>query len=167
MFCFYKYNVADLNEGTKSKINDNLLDVVLEFDPKIFTAFTSKSELCDPAERLTAISFRMQGFLPAVTDLIRSGFGMKAGARMGGINYNTRSGETFFIPPTNNYDELFFKRERYAYQHEGRIVLTNILLYSEDDRLDVVVPSFGNVGIDYMITDTMPFKMRYRCHIAS
>lgn len=31
MFCFYKYNVADLNEGTKSKINDNLLDVMPVF----------------------------------------------------------------------------------------------------------------------------------------
>ena len=39
------------------------------------------------------------------------------------VNYELFGQETFFIEPTNQYDELFYKFPKYKYQLEARICL--------------------------------------------
>ena len=45
---------------------------------------------------------------------------------MGPVNYELLQNEIFFIPPTPEHNELFYKSPKFKYQHEGRICLKSI-----------------------------------------
>ena len=55
------------------------------------------------------------------------------------INYNIFNNNTFFIEPTDNYDELFLKSSKYSYQHEVRIIIKNKKLKDIFDRFSLII----------------------------
>lgn len=79
------------------------------------------------------------------------------------IDYNFFSDETFYIEPTRNYDELFYKFPQYDYQYEARICVTdvslptifdrwtlNIIPLNKDDYEITHVPLYVELTVDIM-----------------
>ena len=75
---------------------------------------------------------------------------------MDNVNYTEFEKETFFIPPTNSYDELFYKFPKYKHQHEARICLKKMSFSNIFDRYNLFVGEFHQD--EYVITDA-PFYL--------
>ena len=55
------------------------------------------------------------------------------------VKYDIKEHEEFFVEPSSEYKELFFKRERYSYQHEVRILLTERTFGGKPARFNVEI----------------------------
>ena len=134
IFCFYAYRAIDaLDDGAeKAVIGENVIRH--DFDPQMFSGFANGYWNCAVVaddRRFTVITLQPNDFIGRIN------FWMKYNNLayvMKPVNYEIQAKETFFIEPTEKYEELFCKRPQYAYQHECRICLHRKSLLSFCDR---------------------------------
>lgn len=160
-FCFFNYIIEDLRKGEKGEPKNGILPVTLVFDERMYSGFASGTS---EAEKLTVAAIKVQGFLPRAKEIIFSEIGVKSRARMKEVDYKLRGNDTFFIPPSDSYDELFYKRPKYDYQHEGRIALPGIQLENIWKRYPLKSMPFDK----NMIAETqdVPFRMTFGLSLA-
>ena len=61
----------------------------------------------------------------------------KVNSKIGYVNYTEFENDTFFIPPTKDYDELFYKFPKYKHQHEFRICLIDMIFDNIYERYNL------------------------------
>ena len=59
------------------------------------------------------------------------------GFKMDKVNYELLSDDTFFIEPTSEYNELFYKSPEYSYQYEARICMKDMRFHNIFERFDL------------------------------
>lgn len=79
------------------------------------------------------------------------------------VDYELLKQDEFFIEPTEDYKELFYKSPEYKYQYEGTILLKDMKLKSIYDRFSYEVIPFRK-GEDYMLSSD-PFYMDMKVSI--
>lgn len=120
IFCIYSILYSDFISQVKKK-GDNL--VVIDISDKIYNGFIGNTD----CQNVLSDGFRIMGafFQPdpffdhLETALDDKGYSFRRNA----INYTVEADDEFFIKPTDNYEELFYKRPKYEYQHEVRTIL--------------------------------------------
>lgn len=167
-FCFFVYKVCDLEKGEYTKPygeNGDLIDIELPFDSRMYDSFTKKHNTVNGniEERITVALVELDPFLDNVYSFIKSPFGWSVGAKMDYIDYKVREADEFIIEPTDEYNELFYKRARFKYQHEARIVLRKQRFFSIYDRYDLYTKEFDERRCT-LLDDR--FKMCYTLRIA-
>lgn len=84
----------------------------------------------------TSVAFRSSAFILALDcELYKQGI-KKWRA---GIDYDFKAADTYFIEPTPEYKELFYKRKKYEYQQEARWILPEISLNRSEDRFNIYI----------------------------
>lgn len=120
IFCIYTILYSDFISQVKKK-GDNYIRI--DISDKIYNGFIGSTD----CQNVLSNDFRIMGayFQP------KPFFGYLETAlkneeylfRRNAINYTAEADNEFFIYPTDDYDELFYKRPKYEYQHEARIIL--------------------------------------------
>lgn len=134
IFCIYCYKAKDALSDCGEKIHLGINTVTHEFDPNMFSGFSVddwKSNVIADDRRPAMLILQPVPFIAKVIFAININ---KLSYIMRDVDYETRAAETFFIPPTNNYDELFYKRAKYSYQHERRVCLIGKTFRSYHER---------------------------------
>lgn len=122
IFCMYSYTAGDiLSDGAIS--SSGFHNVRHDFDEKMYSGFSDSLALknvISDSHRFTQLTFQPKPFIDRfkISAILN---GMKY--VMKHVNYELFGQETFFIEPTDQYDELFYKFPKYKYQLEARICL--------------------------------------------
>lgn len=139
IFCFYGYKAKDALEDCGEIENFGMHEITHEFDPRMYTGFSDTdwtNAEADDDRRFTMLILQPAPFI----DKIKVALSKKNLLyKMGIVDYGTRAEETFFIPPTDSYDELFCKRPMYSYQYEGRVCLTNMIFTDIHKRYPLAI----------------------------
>lgn len=159
VFCFFNYKISDLREGELGEYKDGTILVKMKFDPKMYSGF--ESENASDEEKLILIYIDAVAFTNKVEGFLKTPQGKNANARMSEVDYKERGNDTFFIEPTENYDELKYKRPRYKYQHEGRIYFPQCRFISEKDRYTLFAGAFEKNQI--YIFESLPSAFTFCC----
>lgn len=135
IFCFYGYTARDLlEEANIEHLGENT--VRHEFDERMFSGFSnseSVKNVLSEERRFTMITLMPQPFVDRVKFFMKlNGYGFK----MGKVKYEIISNDTFFIEPTAEYNELFYKAKEYSYQCEARICMKNMKFNNIFERFD-------------------------------
>lgn len=141
IFCFYNINIENLlNENEINKIGIQMLKH--EFNDLLYNGFTNslnaKNVIRDES-RFTQLSIQPQEFVSRIKVAMAT---KGLGYRMGSINYKEFEKDTFFIEPTEEYNELFYKFPQYKYQNEGRICLKDLQFDTPYQRYNLEVKPF-------------------------
>ena len=98
--------------------------------------------------KLQSVFFQAKPFFSAVKNALKYRYcePMKSDK----VKYAIKDNEEFFIEPNDDYNELFFKRERYSYQHEVRILLTRKMFGRKLARVNIEI---GPVKGRFMFED--------------
>jgi len=139
IFCFYGYKIGDiLKDGISLRVGNN--QIRHDFDSRLYTGFSGmdwNSNVVDDSRRFTQLTLLPYPFVNRIKiAMCTQGLGYK----LHPVDYELRGNDTFFIEPTEKYDELFYKSPEYAYQFETRICLF-------DKKLDCIFDRFSlNIG---------------------
>ena len=131
IFCLYGYKAVDaLNEiDAGTEIHTGKYRIRHEFDPNMYAGFSAdwRSNVIADDRRFTILHIDPKPFYDRVVKALLSN---RIGFKMGIVDYMTREEKIFFLEPTSSYDELFYKRSLYSYQHEIRICLYSMKFIS-------------------------------------
>ena len=142
IFCFYTIRIEDLlNENQIDKIGEQTLKH--KFNDLLYNGFSNS--LIAPNVVRNEFQFSQMAIQPqAFMARIRESMANKGlGFKMGNVDYEEFKKDTFFIEPTKEYKELFYKFPEYKYQNEGRICLKDISFYTPCQRYNLSVRPFG------------------------
>lgn len=136
IFCFYGYKAVDaLREREITKLGVN--KIRHDFDQRMYDGFSESLKIrnvVSDSHRFTQLTLLPDPFVKRV----KMAMAIKGyGYTMKPVNYTEFANSTFFIEPTRNYDELFYKFPKYSYQHEARICLKDMEFRSIFDRFSV------------------------------
>ena len=133
VFCFYSIIGSDL---LRNVTHTGLQDLPHHFDNKIFTSFAQKqiTNVLNNDHIFTSLFIQPRPFIFLLTKAL---FRKKYGFRMGRINYTEFERDEFYIEPSKDRNELFYKFPRYYYQQEVRICLPAEQLDDIDNRLNI------------------------------
>lgn len=125
IYCYYAYKAKDALEDGKPQHPGRLI-IRHDFRKSMYTGFTTFQEgsnVIADDYRMTILALKPKAFLDSIKySLFENNYSYE----MGPVNYELLQNETFFIPPTPEYNELFYKSPKFRYQYEGRICLKNI-----------------------------------------
>lgn len=161
IFCFYGYKAGDMLvdgdiDATGYKV------IRHDFDDRMYSGFANSinSNVIADSHRFTQVTIQPKPFVDRVKiAMIENSHKY----RMRAIDYDLFSAETFFIEPTDKYEELFHKFPQYKYQYEGRICILGIDFDSVFDRYSLrIIPLKED---DYKITHT-PLYMEFGTEIS-
>ena len=154
IFCLYGYKNTDaLKECIGPKEGKNSIKHL--FHDEMYSGFsnslTAYNVIAD-SHRFAQVSFtKSNSFITRIKlALAVKGIGYK----MDNVNYTEFEQDTFFIPPTQSYDELFYKFPRYQHQHECRICLKSMTFSNIYKRYNLEIGRLPND--EYEITN-FPF----------
>lgn len=120
IFCIYTILYSDFVSQVKKK-GDNF--VRIDVSEKIYTGFLGNTDcknVFSNDSRVMGAFFQPTPFFDHLETAFESeGYSFRRNA----INYTVEANDEFFIHPTDDYEELFYKRPKYEYQHEARIIL--------------------------------------------
>lgn len=138
MFCYYAYTVEDAIYDCGENAHKGINTIRHNFDDKMYSGFSEnwKSSVIAEDRRSTLLTIQPEPFVKRIS-IASAMQGLKL--RMKRVDYNSWYNETFFIPPTDEYEELFCKQSSYSYQHEGRACLTEVSLASIYDRFTLEI----------------------------
>ena len=154
IFCLYGYKNADaLKECVNPQEGNNSIKHL--FHDEMYYGFSNSLHaynVISDSHRFAQVSFtKSNNFIMRIKlALAIKGIGYK----MDNVNYTEFEKETFFIPPTPSYDELFYKFPRYQHQNECRICLKSISFENIYDRYNLEIGKLPND--EYKITN-FPF----------
>ncbi|WP_312072174.1 hypothetical protein [Anaerotignum propionicum] len=122
IFCFFSYTAGDaLKDNDISKAGKQALN--FEFDERMYAGFAEdfSSKLMIDKYRGTVLFLQPKPFIDRAKHSLKI---KRIPYRLKKIQYIDMTSGEFFIEPTDNYDELYYKSNKYEYQHEVRICLT-------------------------------------------
>ncbi len=154
IFCFYGYKVRDVLVDAGSEAHVGMNTVRHYFDGRMFTGFVDHTGF----EKAISYDHQFSSLIlkaPFLTRLRISLIDGKIPYKMAHVDYSKMNNDTFLIPPTQNYDELFNKRGIYEYQSETRIILPEIHLPTFVDRHQIEIGALKTD--DYIITNSQLF----------
>lgn len=134
IFCFYAYRVKDALSDIAGNAIIGKIVIRHDFDSRLFSGFANGNWNCAAVaddRRFTVITLQPNDFINRIK------FWMKYNNLsyvMKPVDYVIQAAETFFIEPTDKYEELFCKRPEYSYQYECRICLHRKSFLSFCDR---------------------------------
>jgi hypothetical protein len=79
------------------------------------------------------------------------------------VNYDEFNKKEFFIEPTSNYEELFYKFPKYSYQYETRICMTGMKFSNIFERFSL---NIGRLFKDYYNKTHEPIYVEFDTVIA-
>lgn len=153
IFCLYAYTAEDaLNDGNITKEGE--VTIRHDFNNQMFMGFASSTNLLVLREdyRFSLVMLQPEPFVQRIRMAM---FLNNLPYTMKRVNYSLFEQETFFIQPTDNYDELFYKFPQYAYQHEARICLKQKKLWSVFDRYNLNIGKLSKE--DYNVIHTKAY----------
>lgn len=130
IFCFFSYTAEDaLHDKQPGKIGKQR--VRLNFDQRMFNGFAPSSirNVISNSHMFTLVYLSPRSFIERIKCFLLSN-----PYKMDQIEYISLNNEEFFIEPTDEYNELFYKSKTYCYQHEARICLLGIKFSNIFDR---------------------------------
>lgn len=139
IFCVYTIRAFDFEDQLR---HAGLNRVKIPIDQKIYDSFLTKLPMnaFSSSERekrkLTSVLFNPRQFIPAVEHTAKC-----CGVTLisDGVKYDIKDDDEFFIEPSDNYYELYHKREKYAYQHEVRFLLPRKTLGRKRSRFNMII----------------------------
>lgn len=130
IFCIF--GIPDSSEYfEKKEEDDNIVKLKFKFSEEMYQGFSDNSENA-------SVFFQAAPFDKAIEETFNSLTIPKINRL---VNYTYRANNEFVIEPNDNYDELFYKRDRYKVQNEYRIILPKIKFTSPCERRSVCVPN--------------------------
>jgi hypothetical protein len=128
-FCFYSFRGVDL---LKNVTRPGLQKVRHDFDERMYSGFYSSAVLnVHPDDTPATLIIQARPFLEQVMQAVRrEGFGIE----ISHINYTLFENEEFYIEPTDQRKELFYKFPKYSYQREARILLHGFKINNFNER---------------------------------
>ncbi len=126
-FCFYSFRGHDLLQNVT---RPGLQQVRHDFDERMYAGFSSNVNM-HPDDTPATLIIQAKPFHEQVIQAIRrEGFG----AEISHINYTLFENEEFYIEPTDQRRELFYKFPKYSYQREARILLHGLKINNFNER---------------------------------
>jgi hypothetical protein len=128
-FCFYSFRSLDLLQNVT---RSGLQQVRHDFDERMYSGFSSNAVLNKhPDNEPATLIIQARPFHEQVIQAVRrEGFGIE----ISHINYTLFDNEEFYIEPTNQRKELFYKFPQYSYQSEARILLRGLKIHDPNER---------------------------------
>lgn len=154
IFCLYSYADQDVLDDCSSPA-PGVQSVKHTFDSKMYTGFSDTFEARNVV--VPELRFAQVTLAKSETFLMRLKIALNAlelKHKVDYVNYTEFEKETFFIPPTEKYNELFYKFPKYKHQHEVRICLTGLSFSHIGQRFDLDIGELSDG--EYKLTHT-PF----------
>lgn len=128
-FCFYSFRGIDLLQNVS---RPGLQQVRHDFDERMYSSFSSNAVLNDnPDDTPTTLILQAAPFQEQVVQAVqRENFRVE----ISHINYTLFENEEFYIEPTDQRKELFYKFPKYSYQKEARILLHGLKIKNLNER---------------------------------
>ncbi|MCT1389830.1 hypothetical protein M4D76_16160 [Peribacillus frigoritolerans] len=128
-FCFYSFRGLDLLQNVTQP---GLQQVRHDFDERMYSGFSSNAVLnVHPDDAPATLIIQARPFYEQIMQSIRrEGFGIE----ISHINYTLFENEEFYIEPTDQRKELFYKFPQYSYQREARILLHGLKINNLNER---------------------------------
>lgn len=122
IYCFYTYTVKDAINDVPVK-NPGRHNIRICLDQRLYSSFlSSKNQSVGKKKKFTCAIIQSKSFVEYLKKSIEL---KKIKYEMNLIKYIDMDKGEFFIEPSDEYKELFYKSKKYEYQHEGRICLLN------------------------------------------
>ena len=137
---FYGYKAEDVLNDCKDPVSGNNT-VLHEYNEKLYSWFSKSmgNSVVADEYRLTQLTLKPEPFVNRVkAAMARHGYGYI----MNPVDYKIRAEETFFIEPTDKYEELFYKDPKYSYQLETRIFITGKQFWNVFERYNLFIGKF-------------------------
>lgn len=126
-FCFYAVKEVDLVENVDKA---GWQKVRYDFDERMYSGFFNSGLALD---NFSTLAIQPRPFFEYIEK--KEQFDFRIIKRP--INYTEFKKEEFFIEPTDERDELFYKFPKYSYQKEARIILPDIKMLNLEDRYNL------------------------------
>lgn len=142
VYCFYGYTIGNAIEENDIK-HEGKQKLRLDFDERLYEGFSrtiTVDNLVTYPFRFTQLHMQPWPFIIRIDKSCRLN---NLEYEMKRIDYDTLKKKTFFIEPTDFYEELFLKSSKYSYQHEVRIILRNKKLKDIFDRFNLEIPALN------------------------
>ena len=113
IFCFYGYKAGGILKAGGDNLSVGINRIRYEFDPQLYTGFTSDwkiSPLLNEPYRFRLLLLRIEVFKEKLENAMKL---INKCYRAKNIDYDKMQEKEFFIEPTPNYDELFYKLPQY------------------------------------------------------
>jgi hypothetical protein len=138
-FCFYSFRGIDLLQNVT---RPGLQQVRHNFDERMYNGFSSNADLnAHPDDTTATLIIQARPFHKQVMQAIsREGFGIE----ISHINYTLFENEEFYIEPTDQRKELFYKFPKYSYQREARILLHGLKINNLNERYTLNIGSLSD-----------------------
>lgn len=126
IFCFYTIKHTDFFGQLR---HTGINKVKIPINQKIYEGFLTSlpnaalSTVEQEKRKMMSVFFDSKPFFQAVYQSLR--YRYQEPAKSDNVKYDIMDDKEFFVEPDDSYPELFYKRERYCYQHEVRIILTD------------------------------------------
>lgn len=132
IFCNYAYTAMDTIKDAAPK-KSGKQTVKLTFDRRLFDGFADSSveNVVSDSHQFTILFLQVRPFMERLNFSLKQ---QRLFAQVRPVTYQKIHSGEFFIEPTDEYQELFFKSDEYSYQHEERICLTHKKFTSISER---------------------------------
>lgn len=151
IFCMYSYTAGDiLIDGSVD--SSGYHNVRHDFDEKMYSGFSNSLEfrnVISEPYRFTQLTIQPKPFIEQFKKAMRY-YGINYVMKQ--VNYELFEQNTFFIQPTERYDELFYKFPEYRYQYEARICLVDMKFTNIFQRKNIKMGALD--PNDYRVTHT-------------
>lgn len=156
IFCLYGYKAQDILDDCESPI-EGVNTVKHTFHDEMYYGFSSAFQapnVISDSRRFAQVTFtKSDNFIKRLRTFLCA---QNIAYKMDNVNYIEFEKETFFIPPTDSYDELFYKFPKYKHQYEARVCLKKMSFNSIFDRYNLFVGKFSKD--EYELTNA-PFYL--------
>lgn len=141
IFCLYGVTGKDLlieNEDILKNNPEGLNKLKHYFDNNMYVGFSDYNirNVINSTHRLVTLHIQPANFLDNIKCSL---FREKIEFKINKINYDYFKNDTFFIQPTKDYNELFYKFPQYDKQYEVRCCLYNKKLHSIFNRFNLKI----------------------------
>ncbi|MDR4950377.1 hypothetical protein [Neobacillus cucumis] len=128
-FCFYSVRPPDLSQNVTCS---GWQQVRYGFDERMYSGFSSSAVLnVHPDDAPATLIIQARPFHEQIMQAVRrKGFSIE----ISHINYTLFENEEFYIEPTDQRKELFYKFPKYSYQKEARILLHGLKINNFNER---------------------------------
>lgn len=153
-FCFYSFRGLDLLQNVT---RPGVQQVRHEFDEKMYSGFSSNAVLnVHPDDAQATLIIQARPFHEQVVQAARrEGFGIE----ISHINYTLFENEEFYIEPTDQRKELFYKFPKYSYQKEARILLHGLKITNLNGRYTLNIGPLSDVNASLVAGIKMYFEL--------
>lgn len=160
IFCVYTIRTFDFEDQLRhAGLNRVNIPINQKIYKNLLTAHPVNvlSSAAQEKRKLMSVFFNSEPFFSAVDKALRCRYCEPM--RSDAVEYDIKDDAEFFVEPDGNYNELYHKRERYSYQHEVRIVLTQKLFGRKPSRFNVEIGAIDSRLIFERLTHIQTLMM--------